>query len=68
MVEEENSKMTRKEEPTLAPTPDKLDRSQRAPGRGERESNKENASKKPYPLTEEEATPNVSGTQQKKEE
>lgn len=42
----ENKDLIRKEEPTKAPTPDKLDRSARTP-----------EEHKPYPLTEEEATP-----------
>ena len=46
--------MTRKEEPTVAPTPDKLDRSLRSP-KNETTGNDVN----PYPLTEEEATPNT---------
>jgi hypothetical protein len=49
----ENKDMTRKEEPTGAPTPDKLDRSLREDG------NKTDGEVKPYPLTEEEATPNT---------
>jgi hypothetical protein len=49
----DNEEMARKEEPTRAPTPDKLDRSAR--------SVKTSVGKrpKPYPLTEEEATPNT---------
>jgi hypothetical protein len=48
-----NDEMTRKEEHTKAPTPDKLDRSS-----VEREANANTDKKKsPYPLTEEEATP-----------
>jgi len=43
-----NEHMNRKEEPTKAPTPDKLDRSM-----------KDHKDRKPYPLTEEEATPNT---------
>lgn len=43
-----NEHMNRKEEPTKALTPDKLDRSM-----------KENSNSKPYPLTEEEDTPNT---------
>ena len=43
----ENKDLTRKEEPTKAPTPDKLDRSARTSAE----------EVKPYPLTEEEATP-----------
>lgn len=46
--EKENKDLTRKEEPTKAPTPDKLDRSARLSEKDE---------VKPYPLTEEEATP-----------
>jgi hypothetical protein len=49
----ENHQMNRREEPTKAPTPDKMDRSTK--GREER---------KPYPLTEEEATPNTPMSQQ----
>jgi hypothetical protein len=50
----ENKDMTRKEELTKAPTPDKLDRSMRD------QSNKTgDGDMKPYPLTEEEATPNT---------
>jgi len=45
--------MDRGEEPTKSLTPDKMDRSM-----------KEKGDRKPYPLTEEEATPNVSRTQQ----
>jgi hypothetical protein len=44
----ENKDMLRKEEPTVAPTPDKFDRSL-----------KDKNDDKPYPLTEEEATPNT---------
>jgi len=46
--------MERGEQPTKSLTPDKMDRSMK--NRGDR---------KPYPLTEEEATPNVSDSQQK---
>jgi hypothetical protein len=49
----ENKDLTRKEEPTAAPTPDKLDRAARGPEKG------------PYPLTEEEATPNTPRSEQK---
>ena len=49
-----NRDMTRKEEPTVAPTPDKLDRSLRGP-KNKTADNDTN----PYPLTEEEATPNT---------
>jgi hypothetical protein len=48
----ENKDLARKEEPTNAPTPDKLDRSARDPA-----SSPDNV--KPYPLTEEEATPSA---------
>jgi hypothetical protein len=47
-----NKEMVRGEEPTKSPTPDKLDRSM-----------KEKGDNRPYPLTEEEATPNVSKSQ-----
>ncbi|MFI5420866.1 MAG: hypothetical protein ACHQ1H_07850 [Nitrososphaerales archaeon] len=48
-----NDEMTRKEESTKAPTPDKLDRSS-----VEREADANTGKKKSqYPLTEEEATP-----------
>ncbi len=50
----ENKHMNRKEEPTKAPTPDKLDRSM-----------KEKGDPKPYPLTEEEATPNTPESQRR---
>jgi hypothetical protein len=63
----ENKDLARKEEPTVAPTPDKLDRSPR--GRARRSDDDDGGSSsslrgrtgaaKPYPLTEEEATPNV---------
>jgi hypothetical protein len=49
----ENHQMNRREEPTKAPTPDKMDRSMKARKDG-----------KPYPLTEEEATPNTPMSQQ----
>ncbi len=49
----ENKDLTRKEEPTTAPTPDKLDRAARTPDKG------------PYPLTEEEATPSTPRSEQK---
>jgi hypothetical protein len=49
----ENKDLTRKEEPTIAPTPDKLDRAARTPDKG------------PYPLTEEEATPSTPRSEQK---
>ena len=48
----ENKDLTRKEEPTKAPTPDKLDRAARGPAAPSDDT-------KPYPLTEEEATPNA---------
>ena len=48
----ENEHMNRREEPTKAPTPDKLDRSMKVDG-----------DSKPYPLTEEEATPNTPKSQ-----
>ncbi len=51
-VKPENEHMNRKEEPTKAPTPDKLDRSMKGA-----------KDRKPYPLTEEEATPNIPGSQ-----
>ncbi|MGH2637739.1 MAG: hypothetical protein ACRDF4_00390 [Rhabdochlamydiaceae bacterium] len=57
----DNKKMTRKEEPTLAPTPDKLDRAAKEPAsifRKQRE--------KPYPLTEEEATPSTPKSEEQK--
>lgn len=50
----ENSDMDRGEEPTKSLTPDKMDRSIR-----------DKSEKKPYPLTEEEATPNVSSSQER---
>jgi hypothetical protein len=50
----ENKDMTRKEEPTKAVTPDKLDRSLR-----DEEMKTGDGHLKPYPLTEEEATPNI---------
>ncbi|HZW55316.1 MAG TPA: hypothetical protein VFF30_03425 [Nitrososphaerales archaeon] len=59
----ENAEMTRREEPTRAPTPDKFDRSTRArpSSAHSREIGvakwKGNASENPYPFTEEEATP-----------
>jgi hypothetical protein len=46
--------MTRNEEPTRAPTPDKLDRSSR-----DKANKTGDGEVKPYPLTEEEATPNT---------
>jgi hypothetical protein len=52
-----NRQIDRKEEPTKALTPDKMDRSM-----------KERGDQKPYPLTEEEATPNVSGSQKRANE
>jgi hypothetical protein len=51
-VAKDNKDMARREEPTKAPTPDKLDRSLREKWRA-----------KPYPLTEEEATPNTPATE-----
>jgi len=48
----ENKDLTRKEEPIVAPTPDKLDRATRTPDKG------------PYPLTEEEATPSTPRSEQ----
>jgi hypothetical protein len=48
----ENEHMNRQEESTKAPTPDKLDRTM-----------KEKNDSKPYPLTEEEATPNTPKSQ-----
>ena len=57
----ENKDQTRKEEPTKAPTPDKLDRA----GKEESSTNPDREKdKKPYPLTEEEATPNTPKSQQ----
>lgn len=50
-----NKGLTRKEEPTRAPTPDKLDRALR----DEANKSREDGHVKPYPLTEEEATPNT---------
>jgi len=50
----ENKDMRRKEEPTKAVTPDKLDRSLR-----DEEIRTGDGHVKPYPLTEEEATPNT---------
>ncbi len=47
-----NEHMNRKEELTKAPTPDKLDCSM-----------KDHKDRKPYPLTEEEATPNTPQSQ-----
>jgi hypothetical protein len=49
----ENKDMARKEEPTKAPTPDKLDRAMRE------NTKKISKDPKPYPLTEEEATPST---------
>lgn len=49
----QNKDHVRKEEPTLSATPDKLDRSLRD------SENKADGEIKPYPLTEEEATPNT---------
>jgi len=51
----ENKDMIRMEETTKAPTPDKLDRSLKDKNDG-----------KPYPLTEEEATPNSPQSQKSK--
>jgi hypothetical protein len=55
MKKTENKDLTRKEEQTKAPTPDKLDRSL-----------KEKKDTEPYPLTEEEATPNIPKSQRSK--
>lgn len=51
MASKNNEDMARREEPTKALTPDKLDRSVRP--------RDQKSSKKPYPLTEEEATPST---------
>jgi hypothetical protein len=54
-----NKHMARKEEPTKAPTPDKLDRSPR-----DKKNKTPEGEIKPYPLTEEEATPNTPRSEQ----
>jgi hypothetical protein len=57
--ERENRNMTRKEEPTKATTPDKIDRSLH-----DDEVRTGDGDMNPYPLTEEEPTPNTPKSEQ----
>jgi hypothetical protein len=59
-MKKSNEDLTRKEENTKAPTPDKMDRS----SRGKNQNPLSGKKKNPYPLTEEEATPNIPKSQQ----
>jgi hypothetical protein len=63
LPKKENADMVRGEEKTKAPTPDKLDRSPRE--KPDKLSDRLGRKQKPYPLTEEEATPNSPSSEQK---
>jgi hypothetical protein len=63
LTKKENEDMVRKEEKTKAPTPDKLDRSPRE--RPNKIMDRLGKKAKPYPLTEEEATPNAPLSEQR---